>query len=183
MSNCSSPLSNLENASYETAVEKYNREMKEWIKWKDAEKVEHKRDLWKAASARYYERHPEVKEKKRLKMAEARAAKKLAKRRWDPPKKLDRTFSRTNGAGNTSTANLPTSGRKDTRAQDQLEDIPDVNLELDLSPDVPGQSRPTDRTHDEILQLFLQEQAEATDFSLTAKTPVICAPLMHTSHV
>ncbi|KAF8156378.1 hypothetical protein K438DRAFT_1942819 [Mycena galopus ATCC 62051] len=53
-----------------TAVEKYNREMKEWIEWKDAEKVEHKRDLWKAASARYYERHPEVKEKKRLKMAE-----------------------------------------------------------------------------------------------------------------
>ncbi|KAF8169710.1 hypothetical protein K438DRAFT_1774091 [Mycena galopus ATCC 62051] len=37
-----------------------------------------KRAQWKAASAQYYERHPEVKEKKRLKAAE---------RRWDPPKK------------------------------------------------------------------------------------------------
>ncbi|KAJ7210212.1 hypothetical protein B0H12DRAFT_1242771 [Mycena haematopus] len=46
-----------------------------------------KRDRWKAASARYYERHPEVKEKKRVKAAELRAAKKLARRRWDPPKK------------------------------------------------------------------------------------------------
>ncbi|KAF8179482.1 hypothetical protein K438DRAFT_1768851 [Mycena galopus ATCC 62051] len=44
-----------------------------------------KRDQWKAASARYYERHPEVKEKKRVKMAEKRAAKKLARRQRDPP--------------------------------------------------------------------------------------------------
>ncbi|KAJ6568889.1 hypothetical protein B0H19DRAFT_1065670 [Mycena capillaripes] len=45
-----------------------------------------KRSQWKAASARYYENHPEVRERKRLKMAEQRAAKKLARRRWDPPK-------------------------------------------------------------------------------------------------
>ncbi|KAJ6466506.1 hypothetical protein DFH09DRAFT_1097862 [Mycena vulgaris] len=50
------------------------------------EALEAKRDQWKAASARYYENHPEVKEKKRLRMAEQRAAKKLARRRWDPPK-------------------------------------------------------------------------------------------------
>jgi hypothetical protein len=37
-----------------------------------AEAVQTKRDQWKAASARYYERHPEVKEKKRLKAAELR---------------------------------------------------------------------------------------------------------------
>ncbi|KAJ7698226.1 hypothetical protein B0H14DRAFT_2649553 [Mycena olivaceomarginata] len=57
--------------------------------------VQNKRDQWKAASARYYERHPEVKEKKRLKAAEQRngiqllfsAAKKLARRRWDPAPK------------------------------------------------------------------------------------------------
>jgi hypothetical protein len=39
-----------------------------------AEAVQTKRDQWKAASARYYERHPEVKEKKRLKAAEQRCA-------------------------------------------------------------------------------------------------------------
>ncbi|KAJ7769739.1 hypothetical protein B0H14DRAFT_2632703 [Mycena olivaceomarginata] len=55
--------------------------------------VQNKRDQWKAASARYYERHPEVKEKKRVKAAEQRwsplfsAAKKLARRRWDPAPK------------------------------------------------------------------------------------------------
>ncbi|KAF8174184.1 hypothetical protein K438DRAFT_1980480 [Mycena galopus ATCC 62051] len=57
------------------------------LKKKDnAERLVTKRAQWKAASARYYERHPEVKEKKRLKAAELRAAKKLAKRRWDPPR-------------------------------------------------------------------------------------------------
>ncbi|KAJ6470681.1 hypothetical protein C8R47DRAFT_1077695 [Mycena vitilis] len=62
-----------------------------------------KRAQWKAASARYYENHPEVKEKKRLKMAEQRrvlqiagyrtrrslldrATRKAARRVWDPPK-------------------------------------------------------------------------------------------------
>ncbi|KAJ7776681.1 hypothetical protein B0H14DRAFT_2631688 [Mycena olivaceomarginata] len=51
-----------------------------------AAKLRLKRDQWKAASARYYQRHPEAKEKKRLKMSKARAAKKLARRRWDPPR-------------------------------------------------------------------------------------------------
>ncbi|KAJ7044259.1 hypothetical protein C8F04DRAFT_1174700 [Mycena alexandri] len=49
-----------------------------------------RRDKWKAASANYYARHPEVKEKKRLKTAERRAATRAAKRRWDPPKKTKR---------------------------------------------------------------------------------------------
>ncbi|KAJ7653998.1 hypothetical protein DFH06DRAFT_1133577 [Mycena polygramma] len=48
---------------------------------------ETKRCQWKAASARYYENHPEVREKKRQKMAAQRAAKKLSRRKWDPPKK------------------------------------------------------------------------------------------------
>lgn len=34
--------------------------------------IQNKRDQWKAASARYYEKHPEVKEKKRLQAAEKR---------------------------------------------------------------------------------------------------------------
>ncbi|KAF8176395.1 hypothetical protein K438DRAFT_1770593 [Mycena galopus ATCC 62051] len=54
-----------------------------------AERKQTKRDQWKAASARYYERHPEVKEKKRVKMAEKRAAKKLARRQCDPPTKAE----------------------------------------------------------------------------------------------
>ncbi|KAJ7810113.1 hypothetical protein B0H13DRAFT_1927520 [Mycena leptocephala] len=48
--------------------------------------IQTKREQWKAASARYYEKHPEVKERKRVIMAEKRAAKKLARRRCDPPK-------------------------------------------------------------------------------------------------
>ncbi|KAJ7841227.1 hypothetical protein B0H13DRAFT_1910372 [Mycena leptocephala] len=43
--------------------------------------IQTKREQWKAASARYYEKHPEVKERKRVIMAEKRAAKKLARRR------------------------------------------------------------------------------------------------------
>ncbi|KAJ6558711.1 hypothetical protein B0H10DRAFT_2120528 [Mycena sp. CBHHK59/15] len=46
-----------------------------------------KRDKNKAASARYYASKPGVREKKRLQVAKSRAAKKLAKRKWDPPKK------------------------------------------------------------------------------------------------
>ena len=34
--------------------------------------LQDKRERWKAASARYYEKHPEVKEKKRVKAAERR---------------------------------------------------------------------------------------------------------------
>ncbi|KAJ6546148.1 hypothetical protein B0H10DRAFT_2202867, partial [Mycena sp. CBHHK59/15] len=56
--------------------------------------LESKRSQWKAASARYYENHPEVREKKRLKMAEQRAAKKLARRRWDPPRSQSATLLR-----------------------------------------------------------------------------------------
>ncbi|KAJ7212392.1 hypothetical protein B0H12DRAFT_1079448 [Mycena haematopus] len=66
----------------------YERQKAEYEKWlKDEDAIQNKRDQWKAASARYYQRHPEVKEKKRLKAAERRAAKKLARRKWDPPKK------------------------------------------------------------------------------------------------
>ncbi|KAJ7250117.1 hypothetical protein B0H12DRAFT_1072134 [Mycena haematopus] len=66
----------------------YERQKVEYEKWvKEEEALQSKRDQWKAASARYYQRHPEVKEKKRLKAAERRAAKKLARRKWDPPKK------------------------------------------------------------------------------------------------
>ncbi|KAJ7490096.1 hypothetical protein B0H11DRAFT_2229613 [Mycena galericulata] len=36
---------------------------------------------------RYYETHPEVREKNRLRIAERRLAKKIYRRQWDPPKK------------------------------------------------------------------------------------------------
>jgi glycerol-3-phosphate dehydrogenase len=49
----------------------YYRKRKEEVLRK-AEALQNKRDQWKAASAHYYERHPEVKEKKRLKAAEQR---------------------------------------------------------------------------------------------------------------
>ncbi|KAF8210689.1 hypothetical protein K438DRAFT_1958902 [Mycena galopus ATCC 62051] len=53
----------------------------------DACAIKTKRDQWKAASARYYVRHPEIKEKKRLQAAERCAAKKLARRQRDSSKK------------------------------------------------------------------------------------------------
>ncbi|KAJ7862890.1 hypothetical protein B0H14DRAFT_3444376 [Mycena olivaceomarginata] len=61
-------------------------DMEEAERIRKAEAVQAQRDKWKAASARYYLKHPEIKEKKRVKMAEKRAARKLARRRWDPPK-------------------------------------------------------------------------------------------------
>ncbi|KAJ7821474.1 hypothetical protein B0H14DRAFT_2599232 [Mycena olivaceomarginata] len=70
--------------------------------------LENKRDQWRAASARYYERHPEMKEKKRLKMAEKRAAKKTGLAAMGPTP----------------------SGR----AQKKLGDFSEV-LDLNLSPD------------------------------------------------
>ncbi|KAJ6548893.1 hypothetical protein B0H19DRAFT_1074698 [Mycena capillaripes] len=39
------------------------------------------------AVAKHYRSHPEMREKKKLQMREARQQKKLAKRRWDPPPK------------------------------------------------------------------------------------------------
>ncbi|KAJ7626754.1 hypothetical protein B0H17DRAFT_1150905 [Mycena rosella] len=46
-----------------------------------------KRQRQREASKRYYVNHPEVKTKKQVQAAERRAAKKTAKRRWDPPKR------------------------------------------------------------------------------------------------
>ncbi|KAJ7860671.1 hypothetical protein B0H14DRAFT_3445873 [Mycena olivaceomarginata] len=51
-----------------------------------AEAVQAQRDKWKAVSAHYYLKHPEIKEKKSAKMAEKGAAHKLARCWWDPPK-------------------------------------------------------------------------------------------------
>ncbi|KAJ7864322.1 hypothetical protein B0H13DRAFT_2353751 [Mycena leptocephala] len=91
--------------------------------------VQIKRDQWKAASARYYERHPEVKEKKRQKMAEQRAAKKLAKRRWDPPKipKKTKSFGVVPDARTLS-------AQPRTRQQQQLGEFAE-RPDIDLSPD------------------------------------------------
>ncbi|KAJ7791909.1 hypothetical protein B0H14DRAFT_2624561 [Mycena olivaceomarginata] len=91
--------------------------------------IQNKRDQWKAASARYYERHPEVKEKKRLKAAEKRAAKRLARHRWDPPSVGERR-----------------------RREQQLGDFecPD---ELDINID-PLEHPHMSLTHDDVLELF-----------------------------
>ncbi|KAJ7891617.1 hypothetical protein B0H14DRAFT_2560676 [Mycena olivaceomarginata] len=61
-------------------------DMEEAERIRKAEAVQAQRDKWKAASARYYVKQSEIKEKKRAKMAEKRAARKLAWCRWDPPK-------------------------------------------------------------------------------------------------
>ncbi|KAJ7918360.1 hypothetical protein B0H13DRAFT_1869539 [Mycena leptocephala] len=53
--------------------------------------IQMKREQWKAVSARYYEMHPEVRERKHVIMAEKRAAKRLARRHCDPPKQAKST--------------------------------------------------------------------------------------------
>ncbi|KAJ7902928.1 hypothetical protein B0H13DRAFT_2335449 [Mycena leptocephala] len=91
--------------------------------------IQTKREQWKAASARYYERHPEVKEKKRQKMAEKRAAKKLARRRWDPPK-LSKKIKPSRIVGDAH----PPSAQHQNREQQQLAEFT-ARPDIDLSPD------------------------------------------------
>ncbi|KAJ7866317.1 hypothetical protein B0H13DRAFT_1898207 [Mycena leptocephala] len=75
-----------------------SKELRRWkLDFKDHEErarllsIQTKREQWKVASARYYGKHPEVKERKRVIMAEKRAAKKLARHRYDPPKRAKPT--------------------------------------------------------------------------------------------
>ncbi|KAJ6521974.1 hypothetical protein DFH09DRAFT_1192138 [Mycena vulgaris] len=53
-----------------------------WLRAEEKKKQRHRE-----ASKRHYARNPAIKEKKRIAMAEKRAAIKAARRRWDPPKK------------------------------------------------------------------------------------------------
>ncbi|KAJ7153905.1 hypothetical protein C8R43DRAFT_1106586 [Mycena crocata] len=112
----------------------YRIEYKQWL---DDEFLDKKRNRWKAASARYYKKHPEIRSKKRAQMAELRhfsAAKKLAKRRWDPPKKTKPT-------------------EKTITEQQLLEEV-STNISLDLTPDEIGALRPTAFTHNDLLEMF-----------------------------
>jgi hypothetical protein len=79
-------------------------ELKDQEEWARLLSIQTKCEQWKAVSAHYYGKHAEVKERKRVVMAEKRcvtvdflcaakltstlirAAKKLAKQRWDYPK-------------------------------------------------------------------------------------------------
>ncbi|KAJ7301760.1 hypothetical protein DFH08DRAFT_827224 [Mycena albidolilacea] len=112
------------------------------------------RDRWKAVSVRYYLKHPEIKEKKRAKMAEKRAARKLACRRWDPPK----AARKSDGDG-------------------QLGDFsatPDLALDAEDQESV----RPTP---DEALEFFL-ESASAHDTAETAETVAAASLLFLQTH-
>ncbi|KAJ7815140.1 hypothetical protein B0H13DRAFT_1924357 [Mycena leptocephala] len=91
--------------------------------------IQTKREQWKAASARYYERHPEVKEKKRQRSAEKRAAKKLARHRWDPPK----IPKRPKPLGIVPDTHPPSDQHR-TRQQQQLGKFTE-RPDIDLSPD------------------------------------------------
>ncbi|KAJ7691094.1 hypothetical protein B0H14DRAFT_3532065 [Mycena olivaceomarginata] len=99
---------------YQRALREYRTARVEHRKWQDAEEVQrarnvklvrrlrhdieeaehiHKakavqaqRDKWKAASTRYYLKHPKIKEKKARQNGGKKVAHKLARRRWDPPK-------------------------------------------------------------------------------------------------
>ncbi|KAJ7667455.1 hypothetical protein DFH06DRAFT_1322059 [Mycena polygramma] len=53
----------------------------------DPDRIEWIRARNRAASAKHYHTHPEVREKKKRQMAEKRAAVRARRRQWDPPKK------------------------------------------------------------------------------------------------
>ncbi|KAJ6544005.1 hypothetical protein B0H19DRAFT_1076187 [Mycena capillaripes] len=53
----------------------------------DAKSTGDRKERARKASAKYYALHPEIRETKRIKMAEKRAEIKARRRRWDPPKK------------------------------------------------------------------------------------------------
>ncbi|KAJ6529578.1 hypothetical protein B0H10DRAFT_2152817 [Mycena sp. CBHHK59/15] len=136
--------------------------------------VETKRSQWKAASARYYENHLEVREKKCLKMAQKRcvcsglpiyvysipltpsAEKKLARRRWDPPKKLRPEKTQ---ACVILPDNRDAPCRQLTREEQQLGDF-STDIDVDLSPREPTAFGPRSLTHDELVELFHVEMSE-----------------------
>ncbi|KAJ7740987.1 hypothetical protein B0H14DRAFT_3515405 [Mycena olivaceomarginata] len=105
------------------------RDKEEAERIRQAEAVQAQRDKWKAASARYYVKHPEIKEKKRAKWRrKGAAARKLARRRWDPPK-----------------------AARERDGDGQLADF-SATPDLDMSPEGAESGFPT---HDEVLQEFL----------------------------
>ncbi|KAJ6547988.1 hypothetical protein DFH09DRAFT_1367119 [Mycena vulgaris] len=59
----------------------------------EEKKTKRRVESHRKASAAYDARHPEVKERRRIFIAEQRAAAKLKKRKWDPPKKPARVAS------------------------------------------------------------------------------------------
>ncbi|KAJ7369236.1 hypothetical protein DFH08DRAFT_797017 [Mycena albidolilacea] len=171
-------------ARYLQKLDRYDRKQAELRYISGREEAQHQ---WKAASARYYERHPEVKEKKRLQAAEKRygdgrplisllpempvvfsAAKKLARRRWDPPKQIKVLVEEDLDSGITQRPGPPLPPRhRRTREEQQLgnfSDTPDV----DLIPDVLHVTAGT-YTHDDILELW--KEAESGGHAVDIPSP------------
>ncbi|KAJ7089406.1 hypothetical protein C8R44DRAFT_892364 [Mycena epipterygia] len=132
-------------------VAEYEHQLHAYEEQSRAIALQDKRDRNKAASARYYQKHPEVRVKKRIKMAEARAAKKLARRKWDPPKKTK--VVKQPHVPETIIIDQELGGNSGTRIIDtELGDFP-ADLDLDLS------WNPHDSyhlSHDELLEQFLE---------------------------
>ncbi|KAJ7336974.1 hypothetical protein DFH08DRAFT_964931 [Mycena albidolilacea] len=142
----------LQRARNVKLARRLRHDMEEAERIRKAEAVQAQRDKWKAASARYYLKHPEIKEKKRAKMAEKRAARKLARRRWD----------------------LPKAARKPD-GEGQLGDFsgtPDLDLDLE-------NGGPVRLTHDEALGDFLSISKDGHD---TADTVAAASLLFLRTH-
>ncbi|KAJ7795156.1 hypothetical protein B0H14DRAFT_2621287 [Mycena olivaceomarginata] len=164
-------------ARYLRKLDRYNRKQAEIRYVSEREEaqrrvhaIQNKRDQWKAASAWYYERHPEVKEKKRLQAAEKRAAKKLARRQWDPPKKIKVLVEDDLDSGITQRLGPPLPPRhRRTREEQQLGNFSDTP-DIDLIPDV-LHARAGTYTHDDILQLWTEEEAESGGHAVDILSP------------
>ncbi|KAJ7471998.1 hypothetical protein FB451DRAFT_1251649 [Mycena latifolia] len=142
---------------------------------KERKTLQQKRESRKATVARYYQKHPEVREKSRLRMAAMRLEKKLRRRRWDPPKKkqvepgedvvpddpgLERVSVPVDKRRQKAPSSAPTARkytrttRTAARARMRDQQLGDFSAHLDLDLDGGLGAVPT---HDELLELFIAE--------------------------
>ncbi|KAJ7896098.1 hypothetical protein B0H14DRAFT_2680420 [Mycena olivaceomarginata] len=107
-------------------------------------RVESTRERSRASSAKYYATHPEVRERRRIQMAQRRAAKKAHKRQWDPPKKTrndtqDEAAASGSVLANTESSQAPAASPEVHSTQDELVDS-DVVFHTAAPAETPSQS-------------------------------------------
>ncbi|KAJ7793031.1 hypothetical protein B0H14DRAFT_2623300 [Mycena olivaceomarginata] len=185
-------------ARYLRKLDRYNRKQAEIQYVSEREEaqrrvhaIQNKRDQWKAASARYYERHPEVKEKKRLQAAEKRCGDVLPRSSHGVggiPQKDQGTCRGRSGFRHHSTAGATASASSQTNPvrpshlprkfnahvfrnseEQQLGNFSDTP-DIDLIPDA-LHARAGPYTHDDILQLWTEEEAESGGHAVDILSP------------
>ncbi|KAJ7500401.1 hypothetical protein B0H11DRAFT_1908854 [Mycena galericulata] len=157
----------------QTAAQKHQEES---TSYKPGLSTEEKAKRRREAVAAHYRNHPEMREKKRLQMREARlrARKKAEKRRWDPPKKKRMTPIESLRAANLKMKRW--SRKMMTLRRDQTRPLRSLGLKYTIRETrSTGSERPNSRTHNEASPLTqsraqtpLTEEAAAEAFASQA---------------